>query len=642
MSLHVKSLWIISLMLSTFTFAEAPATRPIETISVFNTSRIASLEDVLTVDNTLIFPEQTISLNRTVGDVITQTAGVELNGQGGLFQSYNIRGFSRDRIKTEINGIPVLTDRRAGNSASFLPTALIDSVYIQKGPSSSLYGSGAMGGIVSLSTLSEQNVIAGKTGENGYEIESHFANDLFNLGAVYRKASNNNAPNGDKLNSKYQQVAIAAHTEFWWNAIKVNASTLFSDGSDIGKSSFTYPDLRASFYPEDKHWLSQVQFSDDSTWRLQFFHHNQAWQTDVSRLADQIVQRRNVTHYASDTYGLHANYVLLNTKVGLDWNTRQNIRISEQEFDASNREIWNEALVAASEKNVGFYANHTWHFSKLILQAGARFDYVSLSADKHQASSALRSNTIDKSAISASVNGHYNVNEHTKISAEVASSYRFPTVSELLFAGETPRGTTIGNDQLKAEDSLGYQLSVSHRLSSTFQTRFNAYWYDIDHYIERYALNSTTRSYRNTDKVTIKGIEITTNWQPSNQFNTSFGVQWQRGTNALNQTVDDGLPMALKWAFSWTPDALNSLGKTGFSIDSSASYRFSRKRFGSSEIPLSKALLWNIAAKYQLSQRYELSLSVINVLNEHYKASADEDAPYQPERTTNIQLKWFY
>ena len=105
----------------------------IEVMTISHSKTIKSLDDVRTSDNVLIYPEQIVSAQHTVADLISQSAGVNLNGQGGLFQSYNIRGFSRARIKTEVDGIPIITDRRAGNSIAFIPAELISEVYIQKG-----------------------------------------------------------------------------------------------------------------------------------------------------------------------------------------------------------------------------------------------------------------------------------------------------------------------------------------------------------------------------------------------------------------------------------------------------------------------------------------------------------------------------
>ena len=85
-------------------------------------------------------------------DILDQTPGVSLNGQGGQFQTYSLRGYSRGRIRTEIDGMAILTDRRAGNSIAFLPSVFVERTNVYLGSAASLYGSGAMGGVVSVDT----------------------------------------------------------------------------------------------------------------------------------------------------------------------------------------------------------------------------------------------------------------------------------------------------------------------------------------------------------------------------------------------------------------------------------------------------------------------------------------------------------
>gem|GEM_PF-803098 len=627
----------------------------IETLSIFYRKQIASINDVFTSDNILIFPEETPSLHRSIADVLTQAVGVNFNGQGGLLQSYNVRGFSRSRIKTEVNGIPIITDRRAGNSVSFIPKELINSVYIQKGPSSALYGSGAMGGVISLSTVGNINSIGIKIQPNTHikalntqQIYGQFTNEHLNMGGTYRKAKNDYSPNGMLLNSQFEQSTITASTDFTWQDIDVNASVIYSNGNNIGKSSSTFQQSRNSLYPEEEHLLSQIQFSKANIWKLQLFQHKQQWQTHIERLHNQSVSRVNITDYTSHTLGALAIYALDQTLFGVEFNTRQNIKIFEQELNADNQFVWSNTSVDANENNIGLYVNHQWLFDQVDINAGARFDHLSVKQKQ--------GGTISKSAFSASLNTQYRVNSSTNVIAEVASSFRFPTVSELLFSGETPRGNTLGNTRLLSEKSMGYQLSLTHQFSPKIEMRINTYLYNIENYIERVTAknikqasdgNISTKSYVNSNSATIKGAELLTSWQASTQFNTSLGLQFQQGTNDQKKTIDDGLPTAIKWQWQWSPtewspeiSILKALSE--LTITNNITYRFQRSRFGPSETKLPKALIWNTAAKVSLNKSTEVTLLVSNLLNQNFRASLDEDAAFQPERAIAIDFTWYY
>ncbi len=92
-----------------------------------------------------------------VTGLIIDTPYINLNGQGGLMQTFSLRGFSRWRVRTLIEGVPIYTDRRAGSAAEFLADEFVQSVYIMQGASSTYLGSGAMGGGVDFSFKKSDN-----------------------------------------------------------------------------------------------------------------------------------------------------------------------------------------------------------------------------------------------------------------------------------------------------------------------------------------------------------------------------------------------------------------------------------------------------------------------------------------------------
>lgn len=602
-----------------------------EVMVISHSKTVKSLDDVRTSDNVLIYPEQTVSAQHTVADLISQSAGVNLNGQGGLFQSYNIRGFSRARIKTEVDGIPIITDRRAGNSIAFIPAELISEVYIQKGPQSTLYGSDAMGGVVSISTQSHQTSaisFAFQPQDNAKNLFANFVGDTFSASTVSRTADNadsaqNEQGNTIPLNSQYQQHAATLASEFSWHNIDIFASAIVSQGDDIGKSSITFPNERISNYPQDDHLLSQIELSSSGQWKLKFYQHQQHWQTNISRLdEEQNISRRNITNYQSDTFGVYGSWLVDNTVIGLEWLGRHNIEISEQEFSATNELAWQKDMVDANEDTFAIFTLHDWYFDDFSIATGVRYDQIKLK--QHQ-------KTKEDSFVSLSANTSYQLSNSTSMSLQLANAFRFPTVSELFFSGETPRGNTQGNSELTPEKSVGLQFSLTHHVNNNFRTIFNGYHYKIDDYIERYTQDNMRR-YRNNRQVTINGFEITNHWQISRQWQSSFGFQWQQGQDDNNNIIDDGIPKAIKWSLNWQNDSV--------SIRQQLNYQFSQQHIGASEIAQESGLIWHTKIDYQVNENLRLSMSVMNLTDRLYKTSSDEDAAYQPERSFNFSGIW--
>lgn len=634
-AMKVISLPCMAFFLSTLSTAiyaiEQSEENSTETITIFYNKSIKSLDESRTSDDVMIYPEQVASAPHTVGDIIAQSTGVTLNGQGGLFQSYNIRGFSRARIKTEVDGIAIITDRRAGNSASFLPTELISSVTIQKGPQSTLYGSGAMGGIVSISTQTHDQSALGvilQPQDNAQHIWARFNGDTVNASIIHRqadhaKSASDDSTPGNELNSQYQQKTATISTEITWQNIDIFVSAIVSQGDDIGKSSGTYPNERISSYPQDDHLLSQIEFSSSRHWKLKLYQHQQQWQTNILRLDDQQeISRRNLTDYQSNTYGAYGAWLVNNTTIGVEWFGRHNIMIGESEFTASNTLAWKKSLVDADEDTYSAYALHDWTIDKLTIAAGARYDKIRLEQQQ---------TTKSDNFLSLSTDFFYQISAHSSASMQIANAFRFPSVSELFFSGETPRGNTQGNSELAPEQSIGLQFSFNHHFSDDFSTTFNAYHYKIDDYIARYTLDNV-RYYRNSLSVTINGFELINHWAINQQWQTNIGLQWQQARDVNNNTVDDGIPKALKWSLNWQNEQ--------FTIRQQLTYQFKGSDMGPSEQAQAGEIIWQVTGDYQVNEHVTLTLSVLNLTDNRYKASSDEDAAFQPERTVNISGLW--
>lgn len=86
----------------------------------------------------------------TVVQAAIELPSVSENGQAGLFQTYSVRGISRQRVQTRLSGMRIVSERRAGVSASFFDPTLVGGLEVLRGPASTQHGSGAVGGAIEL------------------------------------------------------------------------------------------------------------------------------------------------------------------------------------------------------------------------------------------------------------------------------------------------------------------------------------------------------------------------------------------------------------------------------------------------------------------------------------------------------------
>ena len=567
-----------------------------------------------------------VSLNRTVGDWMEQLPGVSLNGQGGLLQSYSVRGSSRWRIRTEVMGVPIFTDRRAGNAASFIPPALLGQVAVSRGPGSTLYGTDAMGGVVNLTlTPTEQAGVAIDGRDNDQAIGLSLGGPIRSgVGGALalRRAGNAKDGAGNTLNTEYEQAAGFIDAQASLGPLETQLTVLASSGRDIGKSNRGFPDDLRADYPDEQHGLVRLEVRDPGRWLGRLYAHQQDW----SNLTVRADGRRNDTRYRSDTLGgLLYHQLDLGPgmgRMGLEWLGRRNVDINDREVQASDGAVLERQVLSGSQDNLGLFLDQQWALGNWRLGAGVRWDHI------EQTGNGLRRS--DHTA-NATLSADWHIDERWTVESRFGTGFRFPTLSERYLDGVTPRGDTLGNPDLAPERNTGVELGVKME-TAQFSGSISAYHNRLDDYIERLRLGPQLRSFRNLDTATIEGIEATLNWRPSNHWQHRMSYQWQQGEDTAGNWLADLHPVEWRYLARWRHAEL------GVSLD--VTHRESRANTGPGETPLAAATLASVSLDWVIGPAWQLSLSANNGFDTRWVASADEEAAFQPGRTIGLRLVW--
>lgn len=571
------------------------------------------------------------SADRTIADRLITIPGVSLNGQGGQFQSYAVRGFSRGRIKTEIDGIAIITDRRAGNSASFIAPDLLSSGQVIKGPSSAIYGSQAMGGVVSLSSEMADGSsvkLAGQTGNQGLNLTLKHQQDNLSAGFAYQHGNNQDAPNGERLHTEYQRLSGLLRYQLNHSGLITTFSWLGGYGDDIGKSNSKFPATEISNYLEDFHSLAQVQVNADAGWLAKVFHHYQNWDSSTLKPA----QYDALTQYQSHTIGGQwlqpFSLAESNSNWGIDWLSRDGVKITsdyqlvDTSAESEQQLIGNE--LRGSEDNLAIYSNTSWNSGKAKFDLGVRYDWIRQQSEQAK--------DVYDNHFNLSLATRFAATDNLELGLDLANGFRYPTLSERYFNGQTPRAFIVGNPDLKSETSIGSELSATWQASEHLTIHQAVYYYALDDYIERYSVNDDVLSYRNLDEATIYGFETELQYQWSDSTEHHFSYQQQRGEDEQDQTLADLHPAKLSWIMLYNYQ--------DWSFANSVNYYFDSDDVNASELARDSYVLWNLSIDHQFSNNQTISLSIDNATDEEYYASLDEDAALQPERSVKLSSTW--
>lgn len=225
------SLAIATTLVTANALAQSVELDSINVIATRDPSRFAYTPEKQSKDSLL--SKQATSVAAALEDI----PNVDIRGGSrSIAQKPNIRGLSDNRVVQVIDGVRQNFDL-AHRGSYFLPMSLIQEIEVIKGPSSSLWGSGALGGVVAMRTpnaldLLKNNDKLGVKIRQGYQTANNLserdasvfaANDKFDvlISAFYNNADNLRTGKGNKLNNTaYKQFGGLA--KFGWQINDAN------------------------------------------------------------------------------------------------------------------------------------------------------------------------------------------------------------------------------------------------------------------------------------------------------------------------------------------------------------------------------------------------------------------------------------
>jgi outer membrane cobalamin receptor len=113
----------------------------------------ASRVDALLPARTEVDRDEIIDSHKSeLGEVLDLTPGVNLRDGGRGESRLDVRGFDQRAVLFTLNGVPVYEPWNGIINLNLFPAEMLDSVEIDRGPSSSLFGPNGMGGTVKMTT----------------------------------------------------------------------------------------------------------------------------------------------------------------------------------------------------------------------------------------------------------------------------------------------------------------------------------------------------------------------------------------------------------------------------------------------------------------------------------------------------------
>ncbi len=481
-------------------------------------------ESVSVVDEERIESEQASD----IGDILEDLPNVEIGGgPRAAGQRVTIRGLSDDRVLFLMDGARQ-NFSRGHNARVFLEPDLLKQVEVLRGPASALWGSGAVGGIVSLTTKDAADMLApgerfGARIKGGYQDVN---NQWLASGAVYGLAGDNfdyllNVAYRDADDVKLGDGTTLQNSAFESTAGLAKGTWAPAPFHTLSGSIQTYnADSEVPSNPQAAATPTNVvnRDTEQNNYTLRYRYEN----PDNPRLRPSAVLYRNTTNVDEKR---------------LSDGRHDETRFTTTGFDVRNSMIFNGAVYARQTLTYGmdYYRDATKArrngaprtsfpdgkstvlgvYVQNEIAIGERWTLTpGLRWDRYQSKSdAGVARDIDENELSVKLGAGARVTDWLSLHAAYNEAFRAPSVSELYVSGiHFGFNQFVPNPDLKPEKARNKEVSVRLRKTNLFtrgdRTRFRATYFqnNVDDFIDTVV---TGGFFGTTTNLNVRDAELT-------------------------------------------------------------------------------------------------------------------------------------
>lgn len=594
----------------------------------------------------------------STADALKELNGVNIISTGNSIGKPVIRGLSGNRVVTYSQGIRIENQQWGDEHGVGIGLLGVGGIEVIKGPSSLLYGSDAIGGVLYFSDekFAKQNThevyVKQSFQSNSLLWKSEFGTKInfgklkFNVFGNIGQAMDYQLPSGSRVfntrfNTKNIKTALGYQKKNWFTTLRY---AYLENGFGI-----TEPDSTISTEKNYKLQYPQ-QFVNE---------HRVSWENNLyvknAKINAVFGYTNNQRKELEQKAGIAAMHLILqnytwNLNYYSDQSKAFNYIIGSQGGIQFNNNYGEEIVIPdAMKTDGGVYTLLNYSAKRLRLQGGVRWDNrlinVKLTDNMPDSSAA---NNYSFSAVNYSFGAKYDLTEKWIIKINLSSGFRAPNLAELTAFGvhEGTNRFIIGNGNMQKEQAHQADFSVNW-LSEHLHITVNPFVNYINNYIYLNYADSTFNgnfvyAYEQKDAI-LYGGETGLHWHPHNadwlhvqtKFNTVF-AQYRAG-GSLPLIPSTKVSNTLKAELKENKIKLHTIYLTH-------RYSFAQNRFGNNETatPAYQLLDFGIQWK-EIFHQLDFNFIVKNIFNVNYIDNLSRFKPMNlsgPGINFAVQLQW--
>ncbi len=536
-------------------------------------------------------------------DVLRTLPGVEINSLGGKAQDTSIylRGTATQHTLVLIDGVKINSATSGGASIGLIPAFAIEKIEVIRGPRAAVYGSDALGGVISITTAgngqSLHKAVVGY-GENDHQLLGWHSSGQINehtYGSFVAAKEQSDgytvyqgAPDGDKhgydTTSFFGSVKHDVN-ERW--SVNASAYKQESDNQYAGQYGGVKQESNNDFYTLSGGLNFQAEsYSSKLTISTT---HSEAWDGDADGASGKsalFTRRNNVTWLNTVT---PSDWIAIN--LGLDYTKETANRggTNTSEYEDTNKD--NKAAFATSLIDIDAFS----------AEASVR----------HDDDSSFGGHTTWNLGLG------YQVSDSLQVVANSGSGFKAPTFNDLYWPGQ-------GNPDLEPEESVSSEIGLRGYLSWV-DWELSAYKTDIENLIDWAEVDGTWIP-SNVDKAEIKGVELAASFE-TGPVEHKVSAEWK---DPINKETGAQLERRGKRNFSW----LLSYKLSALDLSLAANYVGDRKDKNNDKLDSYSTV--DLATRYHFTTHLSVGVKVSNAFNESYATGLGSSGNYYLAQGRNV------
>lgn len=504
---------------------------------------------------------------------VTATPDLFRFAEGVYIQKTNLgggapfmRGLTGKQVLILVDGIRLNNSFYRFGPHQYLNTIdpnIIERIEVVRGPSSVMYGSDAMGGVINIITKKRTdfldplaaNGLVSATYDSatagtsyvdevgGYATRLQGEGNWNDFGWIFGGSAKSyddlegGSDRGDQVPSGYRQYdADLKLNKQLAPGRELLLGMQFSRQLDVPKTSEVVLDGKVKFnYEPQERTFTSIEFHDTSLDWFDDFKFNVSY--NLQREGEDIIAKLPIqTNELTDVGTIGTSVQFTNGLFDNKHRITYGVESYHDDYDTQKKSTdLNTMLVTtikpgvpngATYDNLGVFVQDEIKLTdRANMILGGRYSQFSAEGQLDHPTEGKKSLALETDQFTGSLQGIYSLTQQLNFVAGISQGFRAPNMED--FFGRVDFNTEIPNTNLKPEESVNYEVGLKYFDTSTFAD-LHYFYADYENLIDRVdALNSLgqpVKQRRNVNQATIEGVEggmhheFTENWRVGATF----------------------------------------------------------------------------------------------------------------------------